>query len=1519
MVKKILFILSFVISCVNSFALEDTQEVNCNNYGWIAQDCNQCFDGGHVYKWRAKELWDAFVNNTNNDYAYFSWQNKNVVNIKVYNNTNWFITNRLVKYPDSFIWYKLWSHYYHVFKANTVEDNFLVPVNWWWVRLDGIGNNTDREKPAIKIKFIANYRLLKNWKLNPPKITHTECIFYKPAWCGDGVIDTNQWEECDPKAPWYNSSNCSNSCQKITPKTYDLALKKVVVNPKNTYLPGDSIKFAITVYNQWQLDAKNIKIVDYLQNVFQLNDSNWTLNGNKAYYTISDTIKAWKTKTIYITLKIKTWTKVGNYVNWTEIAQDNGDDVDSTPDSDWANDCHGWDGPNGGTPNVIDKNLDNFLNWKWDQDKDGVCEEWEDEDDHDPALIQVGSYDLALKKTIKNPKSEYNIWDNVVFNITVYDQWTIDAKNINIVDYIPTGLQINDSSWTYNSTTKKAYKSISEIKAWENKTITITMKVVWANGWKDIVNAAEIAQDNGNDCDSTPDDTNWNTQWEKDGTLIDDDIGNGCNPWWDEDDHDIAKIKVKSIFDLALTKEVKNPKSTYKVWDVVEYKIEAVNQWNVDGKDIKITDYIPSNMELTGSNGWTVNGNKATYNLWLLPWWNKKDITIKLKIKSGSSGDVITNWAEISQAKNDLNLEDCDSTPDNINGNTTWEKAWNVVDHSSTNPNPTGCNKWWDEDDHDPAKITLGNVDIFDLALTKEVKNPKSTYKVWEVVEYKIEAVNQWNVDGKDIKITDYIPSNMELTGSNGWTVNGNKATYNLWLLPWWNKKDITIKLKIKSGSSGDVITNWAEISQAKNDLNLEDCDSTPDNINGNTTWEKAWNVVDHSSTNPNPTGCNKWWDEDDHDPAKITLGNVEQPTCGSANGKKYPASTSTWPSSDTFCSKWTPDPANPSFPSQWWSTSWKCKLNGQETTCSARRWTSRWWGGGWGWYRRPTTYCGDDIVQNPNSAWINEECDNGRYNWNVNKVVKTDGNKKYYCSTSCKLVEIKVPCAVNGPCPGWTCGVLNGKTLTRSQYGTLVKYVNQLTKPEYRQKFCAWANDVLSFSVNTTLGGSEFARYCGTTKCSMSLNETNGFIKVYGAYKNAWSCPECLGFDTETDNYIRRKFLTNYDTGYTRSIMQGDYLPIWFTLQNYKQYTWSGCKVETEWKYDASSFNVKFTVDNIDKSFVVQALKAFPDQSVMWQAYLPANDTKSLSLGEHIIRWYVTKVKECKCTDADGDGNITDSECNWQDKTVNQNFASVKFTVTKPYMIQLNPMSTASSLLPRFNWASPSIPNVETSSVSDTKLKDAISKFVAKYKAYATQNVNVPLFVDRTLSWKKVPTKNIYYIDLSTQREGWKYVKIWWDVNQPTTVIVENGKVVIEWDIKWPLMLVVKNGDIEINNENMNRRTIMEGYYFTDKEFKVVWPAVTHSSILNQDPNSVIWYADGRLAVRWVLIWSGANTVYEKRRSVLKNWFRTGYGPEKAVLYGASLTIIPDSNLLANPPEWSKDLFEMLQIKKWN
>lgn len=134
--------------------------------------------------------------------------------------------------------------------------------------------------------------------------------------------------------------------------------------------------------------------------------------------------------TVDITLTVNNNAPLGALVNMAEIfgaKDENGnpiDDVDSTPDTNPNND-----------PTVDDEINNNGG----------------DEDDHDPATITLEVFDLALIKTLAPGRA--GPWFSVAilpFRIKVFNQGTVPSHNIEITDYIPTQLTLNDNDWTNN-------------------------------------------------------------------------------------------------------------------------------------------------------------------------------------------------------------------------------------------------------------------------------------------------------------------------------------------------------------------------------------------------------------------------------------------------------------------------------------------------------------------------------------------------------------------------------------------------------------------------------------------------------------------------------------------------------------------------------------------------------------------------------------------------------------------------------------------------------------------------------------------------------------------------------------------------------------------------------------------------------------------------------------------------------------------------------------------------------------
>ena len=512
----------------------------------------------------------------------------------------------------------------------------------------------------------------------------------------------------------------SDPTQVIVELPYDLALTKSVNSDNGSdFASGEIVTFDITVINQGAVDANNIVITDYIPSALELADDSWTLSGSNATRNIG-MLRAGEAKIFSINLRVREDAQDGTVINWAEISSDDGDDVDSTPDDNNNNDCHGGLGRD-----EVDPNSDDRTNGTGDANGNGTCDTGEDEDDHDPAVITIGNpvFDLALIKEVTGAATSFTPGDTIPFGITVVNQGTVDATNVEVTDYIPTGLELADSNWTLVET--NAVRTIANLPAGQSVTLGLSLRVKADATAGDTINWAEISSDEGDDVDSTPDSNNNNdchgglgrdsvdpnSDDRLDGTG--DANGNGtCDTGEDEDDHDPAVITiVPGVFDLALTKSVTGSSTSFAPGDTLTYDITVINQGTIDATNIVVTDYVPAGMTTA------VWGDTFTLNIASLAAGEQVTITTPVfTIAANATSANTINWAEISSADGGV---DVDSTPDTDNtndchGGLTREQGVSDSDDDRTdgtwdaNGNGT-CDTGEDEDDHDPAAITIVN------------------------------------------------------------------------------------------------------------------------------------------------------------------------------------------------------------------------------------------------------------------------------------------------------------------------------------------------------------------------------------------------------------------------------------------------------------------------------------------------------------------------------------------------------------------------------------------------------------------------------------------------------------------------------------------------------------------------------------------------------------------------------------------------------------------------------------------
>lgn len=486
----------------------------------------------------------------------------------------------------------------------------------------------------------------------------------------------------------------------------------------------------------------------------------------------------------------------------------------------------------------------------------------------DIGLTSDLQFDLALmKQVVGNPFVRFG--DEVEFKIEVTNQGNISAKDIEIIDYIPSGLTFSadkNPDWNKLDDNSVAYMLTDKLSVGETTAVSITLT---ANGaGTDYINVAEIFNASNlqgghpNDIDSKFDKDQSNDAGGQWGTDTDDVITDDGN--FDEDDQDPAAVRV---FDLALKYELVN-NTTYLAGDQVKMMVTVYNQGNVAADNFDVTVYNNPDLVLADANndGWAVVNNNVVYNVdeTLYP-GQKKELCIYFNINENTQADEIVQVAEISNetAQGGGNIQDFDSTPDNVMNNDVGG-----VPQSNTD-NTVNDHGQADEDDQDPVLVRLNFVD---LALVKTTA--QSVVNTGDVVVYDITVTNQGSLPVHQIDLVDYLPSGMTLVDAD-WNVTGSKAYRKVrlenGLAPDANHT-VQISLQVEEQATG-LIINEAEIvgmadDQGK-DLSHLDIDSTPDEDANNDNGGQI-----NSSSDDMIMG-NGVDDEDDHDPAFVVRAAI--------------------------------------------------------------------------------------------------------------------------------------------------------------------------------------------------------------------------------------------------------------------------------------------------------------------------------------------------------------------------------------------------------------------------------------------------------------------------------------------------------------------------------------------------------------------------------------------------------------------------------------------------------------------
>ena len=329
-------------------------------------------------------------------------------------------------------------------------------------------------------------------------------------------------------------------------------------------------------------------------------------------------------------------------------------------------------------------------------------------------VFNPGCFDLALIKTSTSATAAPG--ETITFNMTVINQSTADAYNINLVDYLPAGMQLNDPDWTLTAGKLYLNTPIAFLAGGASITVPLTVTVS-LNATGKLKNTAEIKSadndENPNntpptDVDSTPDDNPTND------VFGGDDVVNNMDG--DEDDQDIhvIMIMVPPVFDLALIKTA--TVTTAKPGDAIQFKVTVFNQGNVNAYNVQVVDYLPAGMLLNDPNWTSIGGNKVQLlnDIDSVVVGANVQVNLNVTIDPNFTGTSLTNISEISKADNDKNPNntpptDVDSTPDENPDNDIYGGN-DIIDNTNN-----------DEDDHDKEVI---NFTPCNLKVVAQIDNP---------------------------------------------------------------------------------------------------------------------------------------------------------------------------------------------------------------------------------------------------------------------------------------------------------------------------------------------------------------------------------------------------------------------------------------------------------------------------------------------------------------------------------------------------------------------------------------------------------------------------------------------------------------------------------------------------------------------------------------------------------------------------------------------------------------------------
>lgn len=579
---------------------------------------------------------------------------------------------------------------------------------------------------------------------------------------------------------------------------FDLSLSQSLASGVTAVIPGSQVTFTVTVTNEGFVDATGVTLIDYVPpQGMRLVDPDWRLTTDgTARYSFPGAIAPGQSRSVDVTFVVEGGV-TGGVTNVVEIARATAS--------------------NGGRALVGARDTDSTPG----NNRSG-------EDDQASSSIRIGFFDLAVSTTAAGgfDVASAPIGNAIVFNIEVINEGTVNATDIELINYLPDeGLVLVDPDWSTNGNGTASLNTPipGPIPPGRSVVVPITF-LIDHSATGTIYNWAEItAADTDGvpetpapvDVDSTPGNNRLhgavNTRITEAtqapqalAAVSDDDLeetdaedGDGedqpveeevqqVEPSEDgetilselslesnrrEDDHDVAAVTIDDpIYDLAVRMAVDSDVEVddLAIEDPVTFVITVMNEGNVFVDEVELVDYLPRlGLELSDSL-WTVDGDRALYTLPApLPPGSGFEVEIDFVVTSGAVG-TIRNTVEVAGAiAVDLNgraIRDADDE--------------RLVDVDSVPLGDLPGNPPGSEDDFASTAITFEPPPVFDLALFSDLTNgsERSLFAPGDEVSYDVTVLNQGEVTTRDITLGLTVPDGFTVRGRD-WEVEDGEAT----------------------------------------------------------------------------------------------------------------------------------------------------------------------------------------------------------------------------------------------------------------------------------------------------------------------------------------------------------------------------------------------------------------------------------------------------------------------------------------------------------------------------------------------------------------------------------------------------------------------------------------------------------------------------------------------------------------------------------------------------------------------